>query len=106
MSGSPEEVALLFRRRFAVVEEIQGLNARHLKAQQVAGGVAFALLQAEAGGDTDGDGEGEEGPNAAARLAALVAEAEAAEAECAACAAALADSEARLDEIDRLIAGT
>jgi len=105
VSGSPEEVALLFRRRFAVVEEIQGLNARHLKAQQVAGGVAFALLQAEAGGDTDGDGEGEDGPDAA-RLAALVAEAEAAEAECAACAAALADSEARLDEIDRLIAGT
>ena len=105
MTAAPEEVADLFRRRLAVVEEIRDLNARHLKAQQVAGGVAFALLEAEAGGDADSDGEGEDGPDAA-RRAGLLAEAEAAEAERAACADALADGEARLDEIDRLIAGT
>lgn len=98
MSAAPEVLAELFRRRFAIVEEIQRLGARQLRLQQAAAGIDFVLLSEEAA-----PGGAPRTAEDRARRAALVAQAGEAAAEIAACEEEIVLWQARLDEIDRLI---
>lgn len=118
MTVSPEELASLVRRRFAIVQEIQRLNARYLRTQQLSGGFDFALMMDDDGETADDEAARDEAADDGAanraaanqaaaerraERAALLARAAEAEAERAACEAEIAAWQERLDEIDRLI---
>jgi hypothetical protein len=98
MTTAPETFAELFRRRFAIVEEIQRLGARQLRLQQAAAGVDFVLMSKEAA-----PGGAPRTAEERARRAALAAQADEAAAAIAACEEEIVLWQARLDEIDRLI---
>lgn len=89
-----EEIRDLFVRRMEIVQEIARLNARQLRDQQLLGGRQLELASCEENAECD-----------AAVLDAARAEVEATAAQLAADADELETWNARLDEIDRHIAG-
>ena len=98
MTDAAPAIHELFMLRMQIVQEISRLNSRQLHGRQVFGGCEMEVLRCERDASPDGS-------SAAEALAAARERFEAARLALRACDEELSDWHARLDELDRRIAG-